>query len=251
MSNNKAIQPTALQQAKLHFLKVTYGLSDNDLARFLFFSEDQEIPYMPPEFKILIARKTNQFSSIEAEFSTHVGSLNQLIYKGSVIDLDGRSITRTGVATIGEKPNGEEMDPHKLAENRALGQALDDFGFNPFKRSFVAIVAHVPKDAPTSPFDAPATVEASPEAQRRKADLDQIHKLAEKKGLSIKLTTGNYDKIGYRDWLERKFGARSVVTFDAEKRAQVINKLRLYPEDEDRENFSYLPAELREDALIA
>jgi len=243
---------------KLNFLKEHYGLSDSDVARCLFFDKDQEVPFIPAEFKIAIARRTSQFSSIEPEFVKHIPELHQLVYKGTVIDLDGRSIARNGVATIGEKPNGEEMDPHKLAENRALSQALDDFGFNPFKTNFVTgiMIARVSKDpSPTHTADpvgaAPMPRYVDPEVQRRNDDLALIAMLALEKGLSIKLTNGNYDKVGYRDWLERKFGARSVVTFDAEKRSQVINKLRLYPEDEDRENFSHLPMELQQEALIA
>lgn len=254
--SNKAIQPTALQQAKLAFLKANYGLSDSDIARCLFFSEDQEIPFIPAEFKIAIARRTNQFSSIDAEFSSHVPSLNQLVYKGTVIDLDGRSITRTGVATIGEKPNGEEMDPHKLAENRSLSQALDDFGFNPFKTNFVAVMAftsRIPKDPEMTGADpvgkAPVSRYVSPEAQRRKDDLAIIHQLAEEKGLMIKLNSGGWDTVSYRDWLERKFGVRSAATLDQDTRAQVINKLKLH--GTERDDFSYLPPELQQDALIA
>lgn len=257
--SNKAITPTEAQKAKLAFLKENYGLSDSDIARCLFFDENQQIPFIPAEFKIAIARRTNQFSSIDAEFSSHVSSLNQLIYKGTVIDQDGRSVTRTGVSTIGEKVDGKDMDPHKLAENRALSQALDDFGFNPFKTNFLSgimVLERIVKGSATThtadPVGAaPLPRYVSPEAQRRRDDLALIHKLAEEKGLMIKLQSGGFDVVGYRDWLERKFGSRTAAPLDQDTRAQVINKLRLYPEAEDRDDFSFLPAELQQDALIA
>lgn len=261
MSQTKTnLPPTEKQRAKLAAFQKNFGLSDSDIGRCLFFSQDQEIPYVPPELLIRVARMTQQFSSIEPEFSSHVAALNQLIYKATVVDRDGRSITRIGVATIGEKPNGYEIDTHKLAEGRAIGGALTDTGFNPFKANFVVglLMRDAAKDLGDRLRQSFAENEARVEAEmhriddveRRRKDLGHIKILAREKGLIFNdPLTGSEDQRPYRDWLSTNFQAHTAATFDIEQRAQVINKLKQYTADDYF--LANVPADLREDALIA
>lgn len=253
--SNKTIQPTERQKAQLATLQKNFGLSDSDRDRCLYFSAEQENPWIPTDLLISIARMTKKFSVIEPEFSTLVAPLNQLIYKGTVIDNDGRSVTRIGVATLGEKPGGYEIDTHKLAEGRALSAALTDSGFNPFKTNFVIGIIGVEIGRGTErrvPFEAPPTAAQIEEwkfledaSALRTKDLKQIHAEATRKNLIV-----GKDMTRYRGWLEEEFGVRTAAGFDEEKRAQVINKLNLLPEY-DGEDFTFLPVDLQGDALIA
>jgi hypothetical protein len=204
-------------------------LSDSEIERCLFFSRDQEIPFIPTEILIRIARSTGDFASIEPEYSTYVHALEQLVYKGTVVDRNGRAITRIGVATVGERPGGYEIDPHKLAEGRALGAALTDAGFNPLKpRSVVKFEKPV---TPTT-ADLHAAADVLSEAEKRRRDLSRIHVLARDCGLLKKQDGGGWDTFDYRNWLHENFGSRTAATLDEATRAQVINKLSLYPDDE-------------------
>lgn len=228
MSDTK-IQPTESQRKTLAILRQNFDLSDSDIERCLFFSRDQEIPFIPTEILIRIARSTGDFASIEPDYSTYVHALEQLVYKGTVVDRDGRSITRIGVATLGEKPGGYEIDPHKLAESRALGSALSDAGFNPLKpRSVVKF--EKPSTPPSA--DLRAAADALSEADKRRRDLGRIHALARDAGILRKADAGGWDTGEYRNWLDANFGTRTAATLDEATRAQVINKLSLYPDDE-------------------
>ena len=249
MSTNRTTQPTEKQRAKLAALKQNFGLSDSDIDRCLFFSQDQDVPYIPPEILIAIARSTKAFQSIIPEYSTYVEALKQIIYKATVVDPDGREITRIGVATIGEKPGGYEIDPHKLAEGRAIGNALSDSGFNPFKSHFLSGLAvgiiELSRAGESNPFGFSTR---DVEADLRGRDLRRIHALAEEKGLIIRLPSGGNISTPYRDWLSTNFQTRTVAAMDAASRAQVINALSNYEPDDFMNG---VPAELREDALIA
>ena len=260
--SNKTIQPTEKQRAQLVTLKKNFGLSDSDIAKCLIFGPDQ-YPWIPTDLRVQIARSTKLFADIEPEFVAHVGSLNQIICKGRVTDLDGRSITRIGVATIGEKPGGNEIDALKLAEGRAIGAALDDQGFNPFKTGFVAVAIAIggigSKSGPSFGerlTDAKAAIvksiqdddekirEIAYEAELRNKDLRQIHKLATDCGLTV-----GKDQRQYRVWLHEHYGVISAVLLDAQTRASVINALAFIEVAPD-----YLvdvPQELRADAAIA
>ncbi|QQS31872.1 MAG: hypothetical protein IPM50_09280 [Acidobacteriota bacterium] len=213
-------------------MRQNFDLSDSDIERCLFFSRDQEIPFIPTEILIRIARSTGDFASIEPDYSTYVHALEQLVYKGTVVDRDGRSITRIGVATLGEKPGGYEIDTHKLAESRALGSALSDAGFNPLKPRSVVKFEKPMTPPNATPEELYATAEALSDAEKRRRDLSRIHVLARDCGLLKKLDAGGWDTSDYRKWLQENFGSRTASILDETTRAQVINKLSLYPDDE-------------------
>jgi hypothetical protein len=244
-TQNRTTQPTEKQRAMLATLQKNFGLSDGDRDRCLFFSQDQDRPYIPPELLISIARSTQHFQSIDPEYSTYVEALKQLIYKATVVDIDGRAITRIGVATIGEKPNGYDIDTHKLAEGRALGAALSDSGFNPFKTGSIAAIGIMEFRSIPRPF----ADERASELDLLRRDLAQIHILAAEKELSVQLPSGQWDKSNYRNWLLRNFGVHSASLLTEEQRAQVINLLRLY--EPDNAFLAHIPVELREDAMVA
>jgi len=266
--SNKTIQPTERQRAQLATLQKNFGLSPEDTARCLYFSREQDRPYIPPDLLITIARQTGQFQSIEPTYSTYVQGLEQLIYKATVVDQDGRSITRVGVATLGETPGGIAMDAHKLAEGRALNSALADAGFNPFKSfNLVGFLIERHDRAEQAANDREFPLHSGPavspdlaaekhqaelrsitdSAERRRKDLGRIKLLAREKGLVVRFANGRDDDSPYRDWLSTNFQTRTAATMDAAERAQVINKLRLHEID----YLSHIPTELHEDALIA
>lgn len=258
--SNRTIQPTERQRAQLAQLQKNFGLSPDDIKRCLVFSESQERPYIPPDLLIGIARSTGQFKSIEPEFSTYVRGLEQIIYKATVVDQDDRSITRVGVATIGEKPGGIEMDEHKLAEGRALNSVLADAGFNPFKSNSFAAAMIIAATVPDSyrhpaPNLAKEKYEAelrqiTDDAERRRKDLGRIKLLAKEKGLIVTTEMGRENDTPYRDWLSTNFQTRSAVTMNDEERAQVINALQ-NTYGFDRDYLLNIPVELHADALIA
>lgn len=256
IQNDRKIKPTEKQSAQLATLQKNFDLSAEDIGRCLFFSQDQERPWIPSDLLVSIARRTGQFSSIDTEFSSYVRGLEQLIYKATVIDQDGRSVTRTGVATIGETPNGENFDEHKLAEGRALSQALNDQGFNPFRSHFVGgiVMAVARIDRKSEPDLASEKHQAelrfiADESERRRKDLAQIKLLAREKGLVVTMgSNGRETDEPYRDWLSTNFQTRTAVTLSPEERAQVINALRNY---RDEDYLLNIPVELHEDAMIA
>lgn len=249
--SNKTIQPTERQRAQLAQLQKNFGLSPEDIDRCLYFSEAQERPYIPPDLLIGIARSTGQFQAIDPEFSTYVRGLEQIIYKATVVDQDGRSITRVGVATIGERPGGIEMDTHKLAEGRALNSVLADAGFNPFRSNSLAgiILAGLAKAAVDEKLAAEHR-QITTDAERRTKDLGRIKMLAREKGLVIKLSSSGVESDEpYREWLSTNFKTRTAVNLTPEERQQVINKLRLYRAEDNY--LLNIPQELQADALIA
>src|SRR5260370_5457076 len=82
-----------------------------------------------------IARQSGRFKVIRAEHEkvVDVGSQRQVIYQGTVVDLDDRIYSLPGVATIGEKiaATDEDVNSDDLAESRALRSSLEIAGFNP------------------------------------------------------------------------------------------------------------------------
>lgn len=252
--SNKAMRPTEKQWDQLLNLKENFGLSDSDLDSCLVFGKDQD-PWIPPGLLVSIARHTGKFSDIGSNFESHVPSLNQLVYKGTVTDLEGRSITRTGVATIGERSGDREMDPHKLAEGRAIASALRAQGFDPFKSNFVDgtvnFASRTTYPVARSLADEKHAAELQQienESARRKKDLAHIHALAMEKGLIGTLPRGGKFDGPYRDWLSTNFKTRSAVMLDETERQQVINALKNYDASDFLMN---IPQELHSDALIA
>jgi hypothetical protein len=237
-----------MQWEQLQNLKANFGLSDSDIDSCLIFGRDQD-PWIPPGLLISIARHTGKFSDIASNFETHVPQLNQLVYKGTVTDLEGRTITRTGVSTIGERSGDRELDPHKLAEGRAIGAALRAQGFDPFKSNFVEPASSAATAFRRRLIETEREIQnIEDESARRKKDLARIHALAVEKGLIGTLPSGGKFTAPYRDWLSTNFQCRSAVMLDEMERKQVINALENYDATDFLMN---IPQELHSDALIA
>jgi hypothetical protein len=259
MSQESAAVRVGLRTAQtenLETLRKNFGLSDGEVSRCLFFRKDQDEPWIPPDLIEAIARKTGKFQGINALFDQYVEPLKQIVYTASVTDEFGRQYVRSGVATLGEKPNGADIETGTLACGRALTAALTAAGYNPFRASSIVDLDQRRSVSPTPPFSGQPLDEAAKQlhatedaAALRKKDLAQIHKLATDKGLIDYQVGGDKDLRRYRNWLEANFRERSAVEFDATKRALVINKLTEYNRDDDY--IQHLSAELREDALIA
>lgn len=250
----RTLPPNEKQRAQLANLKRNFDLSDDEIRSCLIFGPDQD-PWIPPKLLLTIARRTQKFADIDPDFITHVPSLNQIMYKARVTDLDGRTISRIGVATIGERSGGIQMDAHKLAEGRAIGAALEAQGFNPYRSNFVDDVDVAPKQIPVQELPSDEEIENAiklqaieDEAEWRRHDLKQIHKLAKEKGLIFYIPGAGEFKTRYRDWLSTNFQTQSASMLDPEGRAMVINALRLY---EEQDYLLNIPQELHEDALIA
>lgn len=184
-----------------------------------------------------------------------VPETRQIVYAGLVTDPDGRSYPRSGVASLdGETIGDRSFDGDTLAEQRALSAALTAAGFNPFKAGSVVSVEK--KADPTPAFSGqPLTDEQkqiheiADAAALRNKDLRQIHTLAEQKGLIVYLPSGSRMMQRYRDWLHANFSVHSAAVLDPDARARVVDKLLKYSEPD--EFIQHLPADLREDALIA
>lgn len=243
---------TAGQLRSLNTLKHEYGLSEAALARCRFFSQADE-PWIPPDLLQSIALQIGSFTYVGISFNQYVRELEQQIWNAKVIDADGRTFERCGVATIGEEHGGEvgdevvSLDTHALAQGRALQAALSAAGFHPFKAGFRSAY-------PTRPALSPAEDERLSEeeielhkradaSELRGKDLRQIHALAEECGLII-----GKDQRSYRAWLAKEFRSATAATLNAAQRASVINALLNY---DMVANLANVPDELRADAMIA
>jgi hypothetical protein len=191
-------------------LAQTFGIDPGRV----FMMEDGE-SWLPSDVLSQIARQSGEFSSIEEDFDQFIAQLNQVVHVARVVDPEGRSYRRSGVATIGEKlSNGQEANPHDLASSRALVKVLDMAGFNPLKAAPVAPI----KNARIT-----MEVAAAGEASARPRDLARIHILAAEVGLIRQLTEGRNDDSKYREWLAENFGTTTAATLNEQQRASVIN----------------------------
>lgn len=186
-----------------------------DVERIYFLKPDKpEEPWLPAESLTTIARQTGDFQAIEESFDQFVSTLNQVIYRATVVDRGDRHFTRSGVATIGEH---KDLDAHELAKGRAVSAALTAAGFNPLRPgAIVTLDLDIPREGQQ-------TVD---EAQQRTKDLKAIHVLAVERGL-IRMLPGNIrDNTAYRKMLKEKFGVNSTVNLTATPRASLINYLK-------------------------
>ena len=210
-----------------------------DPNRILFFENGQ--PWLREDELHQLARRSGLFQETDCEFRQYVSELNQIIYRAVVTDIHGVRFSRSGVATIGETVNGVKCDPHDLSASRAMRNALDAAGFDPFKTGSV-----IPIELESDNVDCKRekAVEAlkklihfdSDSVDSRHSDLARIHILAVEAGLIVKKAEGvRADSTRYYDWLEetvtRMTGAKMIVRSaasldqDQEMRAKVIAAL--------------------------
>ncbi|HQU82978.1 MAG TPA: hypothetical protein PKY59_07640 [Pyrinomonadaceae bacterium] len=239
MSNNLKTQK---QQEILTHLSTNFGI---DEARVLFINpRDENDPWIPADELESIARQLSGFKQSSVLHDKFIPETNQIAYIATVVDKNDVTFTRSGVATIGEKPNGIEIEADVLAAGRALSAALRAAGFHPYRSGSVVNFSEMKEE-----IEAKRIMESIPqvehEAVQRTKDLRQIHVLAAEKGLIV-IRAGVKDDSEYRRKLQDKFGVGTAVMLDQAHRAQVINWLKNY--DSFLEN---VPEELREDALVA
>ncbi len=197
---------------------------DIDAERIYFLNEDNpEEPWLPAESLITIARKSEEFQTIDESFDQYIGPLNQVVHRSTVITRAGRTYTSSGVATIDERA---DIDAHALAAGRAVRSALTAAGFNPLRPGgVVTLDLHLQAGAQAKPD----------EAQSRVADLRRIHFIAERKGL-IKLLPGRQeDRSDYKRFLIEKYETPTAAQFDGMQRASLINALEQLPDVEEDE----------------
>lgn len=193
---------------------------DIDADRILFLNPDKpEEPWLSAEALVTIARRSGNFQAIDETFNQYIAPLNQVVHSATVVDKDGRSYTRSGVATIGER---EEVDDHTLAAGRAVGAALTAAGFNPLRPGGVVSIHQ-------SRQQAAGQSQADP-AQSRNTDLKRIHALAVEKGLIKTLPGDQRDMVEYRKALKANYGVTSAAGFDVHQRASLINYLEQLPD---------------------
>lgn len=193
-----------------------------DPERIYFLNEDKpDEPWLPAEALVTIARQTEDFQTIDESFDQYIGPLNQVVHRATVITKDGRTYTRSGVATIGER---QDIDDHALAAGRAVSAALTAAGFHPLRPGSVV------SDNGRQPAGAQP---ADDVAEQRRVDLRRIHALAEQKGLIKPRPGGLWDRTAYRQFLLDNYQTNTAVGFDSVQRASLINALEQLPEAGD------------------
>jgi hypothetical protein len=205
--------PLARQEHRRTELSRQYEIDPGDI--YFLNSRDPLEPWLAPDALVTIARKRGGFQVIEDEFLTFEPNLDQIIHRATVVDEAGRTFRLPGVATRGEKPNGREIDPHKLAGGRALGATLTAAGFNPLRTGA----------AQPSGCDQSRIIYDDPTLARNN-DIKQIHLLAEQAGLIVPLEGGGKDDREYRAYLLEHFDVNSSVFLDAVHRASLIQALK-------------------------
>jgi hypothetical protein len=227
------------QEEVLKTLGANFGLSESELNRCLFFLNGDDQPWIPPDILEAIARQTGGFKTISSTYGQFIPQLNQVVWDGLVVDAQDRSFPRSGVATIGERPSGIEIDTHVLAKGRALSSSLQAAGFDPFRAGSVIARSNVaPRD--------PDLQRITDEAALRTKDMRQIHKIATDKGL-----IRNGDMYEYREWLRENFGVISSGVLDAKARVRVVNALTLYQPGTWTSQMQNILNSAGEEALIA
>lgn len=215
-----------MKELTINQLEIRRGLGEQfniDPERILFLNEGKpEEPWLPAEALMTIARQSGNFKAIDESVDQFIEPLRQIVHRATVIDVDGRSYTRCGVATLGERG---DVDDHALAAGRALNAALTAAGFNPLRPG--AVVTLDLNLAPGAPH-----VETTPagEAQARTIDLKRIHVLAAEKGLIKHLRNGEKDARAYRQMLKERFGVSTVIAMNQAERASVVNYIQQLPD---------------------
>lgn len=214
---------TPQQQQLVNQLVEQFNI-EGDKILFLNNSNPLE-PWLNYDALESIARQSGKFRDIEEHYITYIEPLRQVVHSATVVDPEGRSYVRSGVAKLGETLEGEgnidELDEHKLAAARALNAALRAAGFNPLRAGSVVLDLKLP----------PREHAAADEADSRRNDLARIHMLAAQKSLIVPSQDdpSRNDLTGYRDFLREHFdGATTTAGMGAADRARVINALTEY-----------------------
>jgi hypothetical protein len=195
-----------------------------DPEKILFLNRDNPLePWLNYKALVAVARQSELFQEISERFVEFIVPLSQVVHEATIVDPDGRTYRRSGVAMIGETlPNEAVPDEHALAAARAMRAALDDAGFDPTKAAPAVLEF---KSTATA-----ANVDEEAEARERglrKLDLARIHILATEQGLIVPIE-GDEERNNadaYRQFLLESFGVRSVVGMGPADRARVINAL--------------------------
>lgn len=230
---------TAKQQEILTHLSTNFGIDED---RVLFINpRDENDPWIPADELESIARQLSGFKQSSVLHDKFVPETSQVAYVATVVDKNDVTFTRSGVATIGEKPNGIEIDAEVLAAGRALSAALRAAGFHPYRSGsvidFKKMKAEIDANKPSTTIQ---------DEEQRHKDLGIIHKLAAEKNLIVVRAGNVKDLTEYRQKLHEKFGVNTAAVLDAATRASVINWLQNY--DPLLES---IPQELHEEALVA
>lgn len=201
-----------------------------DGSKVLFLNEkNPDEPWLRAMLLAGIARKSGLFKVVRVEWENYIEPLSQIIYQGTVVDVDDRIYSLPGVATANEKHDridDEEINAHDLAESRALRSTLTLAGFDPFDPTSVVHLGE---------FKSAQRDVAAAEAESRRADLARIHILAKEKMLIIEGAGpgGKDDTDGYRNFLRDNYnGVRTAAGFSPTQRKSLIEALERYEIDE-------------------
>ena len=141
-----------------------YGIS-KDMVLFPY-TNDPERPWITYRGLMSIAVHDPEIREITERFQQYIPELEQVVHLARLTLESGLTIELSGAAKMGEKIPGEEAeaDEHLLSSARAIRRVLASVGKDPLSKT----------NAPLAMSDA--------EAAGRRADLAQIHILAEEKG---------------------------------------------------------------------
>ena len=195
-----------------NFIASRFGI-DSD--RVFFINDRNPLePWIPPDQLIVCARKDGRFRAIEERYDQFIGPRKQVVHEAMVIDQEGRSYKRSGVATIGER---KDFDEHTLAAGRALSAALTAAGFNPVKQKpFKPVATYAEGEPQGVPID--------DDVEQRNKDLARIHILAKQAGYITDDAAPADTK--YRKYLREHYKVGSALLLDQTGRASLINALQ-------------------------
>ncbi|PYS89006.1 MAG: hypothetical protein DMF64_19060 [Acidobacteria bacterium] len=213
---------TLKQQSIAEGLAHRYGI-DTESIHFLNADKPEE-PWLTAESLIIIARQSAELQTIDEGFDQFIDPLLQIVHYATVVTKSGQTFRRSGVATINER---EDMDAHRLAAGRAVSAVLTAAGFHPLHPGVVADLDLNKQTATAQPLGVELTT--------RQRDLKRIHVIAQRKGLLKPLQGGGYDRSGYKEFLIKKYGINTAISFDEKERASLINALEQLPDAEDDE----------------
>jgi hypothetical protein len=209
---------TNQQQEIVNRLVQTFHI---DGAEVLFLNKkDPTKPWLRARTLASIARSSGKFKVVRGEFEQYIEPLKQVVYQGTLVDLDDRVYSLPGVATVDEKiridATDETVDAHDLAEARALRSTFELAGFDPFDSNSVVPLGD---NQPAGTRDVRLA-----EAESRLSDFARIKILARDKGLIV-----GKDASGYRKFLVTNYeGATSAAGFDPVMRKSLIEALERY-----------------------
>lgn len=200
---------------------------DIDPERVLFLNENKPTEaWLSADLLLQIARKEDVFQSIDEGFNQFIQPLNQVVHAATVIDKSGRSFSRCGIASIGERA---DVDEHQLAAGRALKAAFTAAGFDPTRGGSVVRLDTARASQGGRPQQS-SSVSSDDEVGLRNADLKRVHAVAERKGLIAQLPFGGYERLKYREHLQKHYGVNSAAGFDALQRQSLINSMEMLPD---------------------